>query len=158
MAYKNIEISGELVKFKASAATKILYHQLFKTDLNDEISEYIKKNQNMQSVREALTKAQGMPDSDPGKAQALADVLASKEYNDFLEFSKRFFSQFAYITYLEANEKEPRDVFAKLSKDEFLLWLMNYEAADFYLNGQAFISLWRENESHGSNPKNAAAR
>lgn len=158
MAYKNIEINGELIRFKASAATKILYHQLFKKDLADEIAEYIRRNQDMQAVRAGLVKAQEMPDDDPAKVQALADVLASPAYNEYLEFTKRFFSQFAYITYLEANEKEPRDVFAKLSKDEFLLWLMNYDSGAFYTNATAFITLWRENESHSSNPKNAAAR
>lgn len=155
---KEIQIGGEAVRFKASAATRIFYNHLFKKDVGDELTDYIRQNNELKELQKQILNVTALPDEDASKAGRLTELLTDPRFSEFKRFSERFFPQFAYITYLEANTEQPKDIYKALTMEDFTAFLCMHEMADFTGNAGAFLDLWQSQAKQTVNPKNALGR
>ena len=147
---KTILLGETEEKFKASAATSILYKRLFKEDILEILSNYSKKTKEIRELQEELAKVKELPDSEEKEAQ-LADVTS--KLLPLNSFVNDFFTRFAYITWLEANVSVS-EIFKKLTEEEFFAWLLAHESKDFTSISGELIKLWTENTKATVKPKN----
>lgn len=158
MSQMTIEIEGKDVVFKASAATKILYHQLFKTDITDDLRTFIDNQDMLKNMRAQVAAVHELPADNPQKVQVISQTIKSPAYKAANDFAAKFATQFAYITYLEGNKENPQAVFKELNNDAFLAWLMGYDAGTLGGHIADFMALWQSNEAASVKAKNANAR
>ena len=140
-----IEIGGKEIEFKASAVTSILYKRAFKKDLTSEFSEYVKKYRLVKALKD---------DIENKDENEKIDVLSKNaEILELSNAAQELFPQLAYIMYLEANV-EQREIFKKLSEEEFIFWLSQFETADFQNHYSDFMEMWNSNAHTSVKPKN----
>lgn len=148
---KTIEIGGKEIEFKASAATSILFKRTFGKDLTSEFSEYIKHYKEVKKLREELTISD--EDSDEVRDEKIANLTNSPLISQLSVMALDLFPKLAYIMYLEANV-EQRELFRKLTEDDFIMWLSQYDSNDIQNHLGDFMSLWSGNSRTSVKPKN----
>lgn len=147
---KTILLGEKEEKFKASAATSILFRRLFKEDIQAILADYSKNTKEIRKLQEDLAAVRELPDSDE-KSAKLEEITA--KFMPLNDFVADFFPKFAYITWLEANHAAA-DLFKKLTEQDYFEWLMKYEAKDFTMIVGELLNLWTENSRTAVKSKN----
>ena len=148
---RKIEIGGKEIEFIASAATPILFKRTFGKDLTSEFSQYIKNYKDVKKLREDLTILDDDPDDVRDKK--IEELTNNPIITQLSMMALDLFPKLAYIMYLEANV-EQRELFRKLSEDDFIMWLMNYDSNDIQNHIPDFMGLWAENSRTSVKQKN----
>lgn len=148
---RKIEIGGKEIEFIASAATPILFKRTFGKDLTSEFSQYIKNYKEVKKLREDLTISDDDPDDVRDKK--IEELTNNPIITQLSMMALDLFPKLAYIMYLEANV-EQRELFRKLSEDDFIMWLMNYDSNDIQNHIPDFMGLWAENSRTSVKQKN----
>lgn len=148
---KKIEIGGKEIEFVASAATPILFKRTFGKDLTSEFSQYIKNYKDVKKLREDLTISDDDPDDVRDKK--IEELTNNPIITQLSMMALDLFPKLAYIMFLEANV-EQRELFRKLSEDDFIMWLMNYDSNDIQNHIPDFMGLWAENSRTSVKQKN----
>lgn len=148
---RKIEIGGKEIEFIASAATPILFKRTFGKDLTSEFSQYIKNYKDVKKLREDLTISDDDPDDVRDKK--IEELTNNPIITQLSMMALDLFPKLAYIMYLEANV-EQRELFRKLSEDDFIMWLMNYDSNDIQNHIPDFMGLWAENSRTSVKQKN----
>lgn len=148
---RKIEIGGKEIEFIASAATPILFKRTFGKDLTAEFSQYIQNYKEVKKLREDMTISED--DSDDVKDKKIEELTNNPIISQLSMMAMDLFPKLAYIMYLEANV-EQRELFRKLSEDDFVMWLMNFDSADLQNHISDFMSLWSGNSRTSVKQKN----
>lgn len=147
---KTIVFGEKEEKFKASAATSILYKRLFKEEVQERLTEYSKNTKEIRKLQAELLAVRALEDSEE-KQEKMQDI--STKLLPLNSFVEDFVPKFAYITWLEANCTNG-EVFTKLTEADFFAWLMEHESKDFTTISKDLLELWTENAKPSVKAKN----
>lgn len=156
-----IKIGDKEIEFKASAATPILFKRAFKQDLTQELAGYAKQYKEAKKLQEMIKTAKPEDENETRTPEEIAEAqekiyLAVTQSPEFLEMSSKaadLMPKLAYIMYLEANI-EQRAIFGKLSEEDFIFWLSEFDQAELQAHFTTFMRMWNGNSQTISKPKN----
>lgn len=149
--YKKINIDGNSVDFKCSAATNILYKRLFGKSLSTEIASMATLSSSAYKMIEELNKLQENKEENNEK---ILDLLAENtSIVDLTDRTEKIGPQMAYIMWLEAN-KPQRELFQRLTEEAYILWLTSFEKGDMNNVYTELMNLWTDTNKTNSNLKN----
>lgn len=157
---ETIIIGEKEVRFKASAATPILFKRAFKQDLTQELAGYAKQYKEAKKLQDII-RSSAATDAEDGSEEEIAAakekiLIAVTQSPEFIEMSAQaadLFPKLAYIMFLEANV-EQKTIFPKLSEEEYICWLSQYDQADLQPHFTEFMRMWNGNSKTTSKPKN----
>lgn len=156
---ETIIIGEKEIRFKASAATPILFKRAFKQDLTQELAGYAKQYKEAKKLQEIIRSSVNDPEdgfetrSEEEIEKVLLAVTQSPEYIEMSAQAADLLPKLAYIMYLEANV-EQKAIFSKLSEDEYIFWLSQYDQTDLQPHFGDFMRMWNGNSKTTSKPKN----
>lgn len=148
---KNIEIGGELLTFRCSAATRKLFSRAFKQNIDEEIAKYAEFLPELRKALEEINKEE--PETPEQQFERVQKINNSPEVQKANAFTVDFWPKFAYITYLEGN-KDFHEINALATEDHFLEWLLQYDESDFVSKAGEFMQLWVANKNTTVTRKN----
>lgn len=134
----SIYFENNELKLKSSAATPILYREMFKKDL-------IKTVMAFQTIKDSLP-AEGEEQKDDEKVKAFLETNGL----EFLDFLK----ELAFIMNLEATVPAT-DIFSKLNFTQYVVFLSSYDEQIFYKNSSEIMSVYNASTKTASKSKNA---
>lgn len=151
---KTIELSGNEMKFKSSAATNILYKKAFGEDILVKLAAYsknLKELKNMQAKIAELRADQSRPQEEV--LEDLNKIMNSDVFTSSQKFSSETLPRLAFIMWLEANETQ-QNILRKLNEDEYIVWLMGIDQDDLLAITGEVMALWQAGAKTNSKPKN----
>lgn len=148
---KTITLGGKDIEFKASAVTSILFKRTFGKDLTSEFSAYIKHYKEVKKLREDFEISD--EDSDEVRSKKLEALTENPIISQLSVMAMDLFPKLAYIMFLEANV-EQRELFRKLTEDDFIMWLGQFESNEIQNNIGEFMTLWSGTSRTSVKPKN----
>lgn len=155
--YKEIIYKDKKYCFKCSAGTDILFKRMFKTDLDVVYKAAvmgIDPNMNIKELMDTVSEIKNGDPKDPERIQKGLNFM--KEHMDFLDTTAKlveFVKEFAFITYLEANN-DPKEVAKHLNTEEYVMWLMELDEGFFRSNTTEFQNFYNDNIHQSSVIKN----
>lgn len=150
---KEIAMGDAVVKFKASAATNILFKRAFREDITVKLTEYSKRTTELKKLQDEIAQVRSTDLSEDEKLERLNSIMGSQAFVESNEFNSETLPKLAYIMYLEANVPVT-EIFGKLSEEGYLTWLMTMDQADISNNLSEILSIWREGARMTSKAKN----
>ena len=150
---KEIAMGAAVVKFKASAATNILFKRAFREDITVKLTEYSKRTTELKKLQEEVATIKASELADDDKLAKLNEIMTSTAFVESSAFSTETLPKLAYIMYLEANVPVT-EIFGKLSEEGYLTWLITMDQSDISDNLSEILAIWRDGARTTSKPKN----
>ena len=136
---KEIAFGNNLITFKSSGATPILYKQTFKEDLIVLQKELAKKRDELQKIKNKDTNK----DTDEYYNSAF----------DVKEVTETMIQQLAFIMWVEGNFKD-EELFKQLTQVKYIEFLMMFDINDLLIKGADILAIYNNNSKTLSKPKN----
>jgi len=173
--YKRISVtlaSGNpgVMKCLSNGATAIRYSQTFKADLLTEISDLLSvigtenllKMQEMEKKKKLLEEQKKNETEEENETEEPEVTKEDMEILISILSSKKFgmVSQLAYVMNRQAEAKEENDAnyASKLSIEDYIEWMEDWDSMSFLQGATEFINLYIGNKAGSSTPKKEDAQ
>lgn len=150
---REITLGEVAVKFKASAATNILYKRAFREDITVQLTEYAQKANELKKLQAEIASTRSADLTDEEKLEKIQELMKNKAVVDASAFGTETLPKLAYIMYLEGNVTVDK-IFGQLTEEAYLTWLMDHDMSEIADNLHDFLDIWTKGAKTTSKAKN----